>query len=82
MNLLETKTKISSWGTLVMIPVSLSLGNPRKDRQGFIDAGFLISASDWSVKLSNFENVADTPFEFGLQMSNDARFCQTALRLI
>ena len=43
-----------------------SLGNPSEDRQRFVDAVVLISAPDWSVKLSNFENLLDTPFEFGL----------------
>ena len=43
-----------------------SLGNPSEDRQRFVDAFVLISAPDWSVKLSNFENLLDTPFEFGL----------------
>ena len=54
-----------------------SLGNPGKDRQRFVDAIALISALDWSERLSNFENVVQTPFEFGLQTSNDTRFCQT-----
>ena len=44
----------------------ISLGNPSEDRQRFVDAVVLISAPDWSVKLSNFENLLDTPFEFGL----------------
>ena len=43
-----------------------SLENPSEDRQRFVDAVVLISAPDWSVKLSNFENLLDTPFEFGL----------------
>ena len=50
-----------------------SLGNPSKDRQRFVEAGFLISAPDWSVRLSNFEYVADTPFE--IRSSNVER-CQ------
>ena len=44
----------------------ISLGNPSEDRQRFVDAVVLISAPDWSVKLSNFENLLDTPFEFSL----------------
>ena len=44
-----------------------SLGNPIKDCQLFVDAVVLISAPDWSVKLSNFENLLEMPFEFGLQ---------------
>ena len=54
-----------------------SLGNPSKDRQRFVDAIVLIYDSDWSKGLSNFENIVNTPFEFVLRTSNDARFCQT-----
>ena len=50
-----------------------SLGNPSKDRQRFVDAVVLISAPDWSVKLSHFENLLDTPFEFGLRMLGSAK---------
>ena len=50
-----------------------SLGNPSKDRQRFVDAVVLISASDWSVKLSNCENLLETPFEFGLRMLGFAK---------
>ena len=47
---------------------TVSLGNPSKDRQRFVDAVVLISAPDWSVKLSKFENLLEMPFEFGLRM--------------
>ena len=43
------------------------------DRQRFVDADVLISAPDWSVKLPNFENLLETPFEFGLQMPGFAK---------
>ena len=56
-----------------------SLGNPSKDRQEFVDAIILISALDWSKRLSDFENVVQVLFEFSLRTSNDARFCQTDL---
>ena len=51
----------------------ISLRNPSKDSQRFVDAVVIISAPDWPVRLSNFDNVFDTPFEFGLRMSNNAR---------
>ena len=51
------------------------LGNSGKDRQRFVDAVVLISAPDWSVKLSNFENLLETPFEFGLRMLGFAKLC-------
>ena len=54
-----------------------SLGNPSKDRQRFVDGIVLIVTPYWPKRLSNFENLFETPFEFGLQMSNNARFCQT-----
>ena len=54
-----------------------SLGNPRKDRQRFVDGIILISTPDWLKGLSNFENVVETPFEYGLRMPNNARLCQT-----
>ena len=50
-----------------------SLGNPSKDRQRFVDADVLISAPDWSVKLPNFENLLETPFEFSLRMPGFAK---------
>ena len=53
-----------------------SLGNPSKDRQRFVDADVLISAPDWSVKLPNFENLLETPFEFGLRMPGFAKLSQ------
>ena len=53
-----------------------SLGNPDKGRQRFVDATVSIYGSNWLKRLSNFENVVETPFEFGLRTSNDARFCQ------
>ena len=37
-----------------------SRGNPGKDRQQFVCAFVSISASDWSNRLSNFENVIET----------------------
>ena len=36
----------------------------------------VVPAPDWPKRFSNFENVAQPPFEFGLRTSNDARFCQ------
>ena len=36
-----------------------NLGNPSKNRQRFVDAFLLISASDWSDRFSNFENVVE-----------------------
>ena len=51
----------------------LSLGNPSKDRQRFVDAVVLISAPHWSAKLSNFENLLEMPFEFGLRMLGFAK---------
>ena len=56
-----------------------SLGNPSKDRQRFVDAVVLISAPDWSVKLSKFENLLETPFEFGLRMLSFAKLFTTCL---
>ena len=53
--------------------ILFSLGNPSKDCQRFVDAVVLISAPDWSVKLSNFENFTETPFEFGLRMLGFAK---------
>ena len=47
--------------------------NPSRDRQRFVDAVVLISAPDWSVKLSNFENLLEMPFEFGLRMLGFAK---------
>ena len=64
------------------ITLQFSLGNPSKDRQRFVDAIVLFCSSDWLKRLSNCENVVETPFEFGLRTSNDARFCQTELRHI
>ena len=49
-----------------------SPGNPSKDRQRFVDS-VLISAPDWSIKLPNFENLLETPFEFGLRMPGFAK---------
>ena len=57
----------------------ISLGNPSKDGQRFVDAVVSISAPYWSVRLSNFENAVQTPFECGLRTTNDARFCQTVM---
>ena len=54
-----------------------SLANPSKDRQRFVDGIVLISAPDLSKRLSNFENIVEKLFEFGLRRSNDAKFCQT-----
>ena len=54
-----------------------SLGNPSKDRQRFVDSIILISTPDWLKGLSNFENVVETPFEYGLRTSNNSRLCQT-----
>ena len=42
-----------------------------------VDAIVLISTSDWSKRLSDFENVVQTPFKFGIWTLNDTRFCQT-----
>ena len=65
---------------LVQCTVSqFSLGNPSKDRQQFVDAIVLFYGSDWLKRLSNFENIVETPFEFGLRTSKDTRFCQTEL---
>ena len=33
-------------------------------------------AHDWSEKLPNFQNVIETPFDCGLQMSKDAGFAK------
>ena len=44
-----------------------SPGSPSKDRQRFVDAVFLVSAPNWSVRLSKFENLFETPFEFGFE---------------
>ena len=44
-----------------------------KDRQRFVDAVVSISVPDWSVKLSNFEDLLETPFEFGLRMLGFAK---------
>ena len=49
------------------------LGNPSKDHQRFVDAVVLISAPDWSVKLSNFKNLLETPLKFGLRMLGFAK---------
>ena len=49
-----------------------SLGNLSKDCQRFVDAAVLISAPFWSVKLPNFENLLETPFEFGLRITGFA----------
>ena len=54
-----------------------SLGNLSKGHQQFVDAVVLISAPDWSERLSNHENVVVTRFECSLLTSNNARFCQT-----
>ena len=51
----------------------ISLGNPSKDRQRFVDAVVLISCPHSSVNLSNFENLLETPYEFGLRMLGFAR---------
>ena len=59
--------------------VQISLGDPSKDRQRFVDAVVLISAPDGSVRLPNFENVVETAFECGLRTLNDARLCQTEM---
>ena len=53
--------------------LELSLENPSKDRTRFVDAVVLISAPDWSVKLSNSENLLETPFEFCLRMLGFAK---------
>ena len=58
-----------------LLSTVISLANPSKDSQRFVDAVVIISAPDWPVGLSNFQNVFDTPFEFGLRMSNNARLC-------
>ena len=44
----------------------ISLGNPSKDSQRFVDAVVLISAPDWSVRILNFKNVIETRFVFSL----------------
>ena len=43
-----------------------SLEIPSNDCQQFVDAIVWISAPDWSKTVSNFENVVQSPFEFGL----------------
>ena len=43
-----------------------SLGNSSIDHQLFIDADNLILAPDWSKGFSDFENVIQIPFKFGL----------------
>ena len=58
-----------------LLSTVIFLRNPSKDSQRFVDAVVIISAPDWPVRLSNFDNVFDTPFEFGLRMSNNARLC-------
>ena len=58
---------------MVLKKLKNSLENPSKDRQRFIDDDVLISARDWSVKLSNFENLLETPFDFGLRMPGFAK---------
>ena len=60
-------------------PLTLfSPGNPSKDRQQFVDAVvLLIFAPDWSVKLSNFQNLLETPLEFGLRMLGFAKLYLT-----
>ena len=65
---------------LIVEFVMFSLGNLSKDRQRFVDAIVLIFAIDWWKRLSNFENVVQTPFELGLRTLNDGRFCQTVFR--
>ena len=56
---------------------SYSLGSPGKDRQRFVEAFVLFTASHWSNRLSNFENVVKALFISGCRTSNDVRFCQT-----
>ena len=58
-----------------------SLWNSSKDRQRFVDAVVLISTPDWSVKLSNFENLLETPLEFGLRMLGFAKLYPEILRI-
>ena len=58
-----------------LLSTVICLRNPSKDSQRFVDAVVIISAPDWPVRLSNFDNVFDAPFEFGLRMSNNARLC-------
>ena len=63
---------------LAEMPKVISLGNPIKDRQRFVDTIVLISAADWPKQLSNLENVVQTPFgRIGLRTLNNAKFCQT-----
>ena len=42
----------------------------------------LFSATDWSVKLSNFENVLETPFEFGLRMLGSAKLLSNSSEIV
>ena len=53
-----------------------SLGNSSKDRQQLVDAIVKIFVSDWSKRLSKFENAVQMSFEFSLRTLN-AGFCQT-----
>ena len=41
----------------------MSLGNLTKDHQRFVDTFVSVFAYDWFNRLSNFENVAEAPFE-------------------
>ena len=43
--------------------VNISLGNPSKDRQRFVDAIVFIPAPKWSNELSKFENIIETQFK-------------------
>ena len=57
---------------MICLFTGFSLGNHSKDRQRFVDAVILISAPDWSIKLSNFEKL-HSPFEFSLRMLGFAK---------
>ena len=45
--------------------------------QRFVDIIVLVFVLDWSKRLSNFENVVQTPFQLDPRTSNGGRFCQT-----
>ena len=57
----------------------LSLGNPSKGRQWFVDAIVLISALDWSIRLSNFENVVETAFDSAFECRTMPSFAKLVL---
>ena len=59
-----------------------SLGNPSKDCQRFVDAFVLIFASDWSNRLSIFENVIEIQFELTFKRKLLLGFARLFLLLV